>query len=95
LSVKTITLLPEGYQYRQVKFVLKHLWKGENQLYVTLSTEMKNGECFYPFTKGREYLVYATSRLYNVTKCTRTKPWASVGNDELEQLGKGQDVTGN
>jgi hypothetical protein len=94
LSAKIITL-PAGYQYRQVKFVVKHFWKGENKRYITLATEMENGECFYPFTKGKEYLVYTTHGPYRVTRCTRTKPWNSVGREELEQLGKGQDIAGN
>jgi hypothetical protein len=95
LSVKIITFLPEGYQYRQVRFMLKHLWKGENQRHATLSTEMDNGNCGYSFTKGKEYLVYSHISLYNLTKCSRTKPWLSVGREELEQLGKGQDIVGN
>jgi hypothetical protein len=94
LSVKTITL-PEGYQYQRVEFLLKRLWKGENKRYITLATEMKNGECFYLLTKGKEYLVYTTHGPHDVTRCTRTKPWASVGREELEQLGKGQDIVGN
>jgi Tissue inhibitor of metalloproteinase len=95
VSVKTITFLPEGYQYRQVRFLMKRLWKGKNQLHTTLGTEMENGYCSYSFTKGKEYLVYTHRDLFDVTKCSGAKPWESVSGKEQEQLGKGQDIAGN
>lgn len=92
LSIKTITFLPEGYQYRQVRLLVKRLWKGENKPYATISTEMENGYCSYSFVKGKEYLIYKYVYLFDVTKCSGAKPWVSVSREEREQLGKGQDV---
>jgi hypothetical protein len=84
----------KGYNYRQVKFVLKRVWKGPTQPYVSLTTGIGDGDCGYDFVKGQEYLVYAMGNIQDMTNknCGRTKSWQSVDRQELRQLGKGTET---
>jgi hypothetical protein len=91
LSMETITLFPDGYQFQHIIFVVKRFWKDDSRRPsgTKQSIMINDFRCSYPFTKGKEYLVYSTSNDQGVMKCSRTKPWDSVGREELEQLDKG------
>jgi hypothetical protein len=90
LSMETITIFPEGYQFQHMIFTVKRFWKGPggSQPGTRQSIFVRDFRCSYPFTKGKEYLVYATANDQGVMKCSRTKPWTSVGREELELLGQ-------
>jgi hypothetical protein len=49
---------------------------------VIQSTNCKYSSVFR--SKGKEYLVYATHKEQDIMRCSRAKPYASVGHQELE-----------
>jgi hypothetical protein len=83
-----------------VHIKVDEVWKGINDSEVVITTGNNDGDCGYPFEKGRNYLIYASkSDMYvnnslSTTICNRTTQIASAAED-LKAIGEGQIATGH
>ncbi|HXV26732.1 MAG TPA: hypothetical protein VD862_01770 [Candidatus Paceibacterota bacterium] len=71
--------------FREYMFRISRAWKGTGGVDTAIVYDVPN-DCSYPFTDGREYLVYAQSeRLLGgrlvTSACLRTKPFGEAADD--------------
>jgi hypothetical protein len=78
----------------KVSFRVSEVWKGPERETLGVSTPRGGGTCGYPFSEGREYLVYADGKKMIVTGCGRTTPLSEASAD-LEALGNGETLAGS
>jgi hypothetical protein len=74
-----------------VRIKVKYGWKGIEGEEVTILTGKGRGDCGYMFEVGKDYLIYASSKVrrnaFWTTICTRTGS-ASEANAEIKLLGR-------
>ena len=74
-----------------VKIRVDKSWKGPKEVYVWIASSKSEEECGFEFVTGHEYLIYAynvTKNLLSTSKCSRTKHWRGVTEQEKRLLGK-------
>lgn len=74
-----------------IKIEVDQIWKGLEQSEVLVYTERDSASCGYPFSGGKEYLVYAVEDQdgdMRVSLCSRTAELKDATLD-LEELGEG------
>jgi len=74
-----------------VHFNVLQTWKGIEHSSVTVATGIGDGDCGYPFVKGKEYIVYAKETLNGLETvvCDRTKE-IEHAEEDLGALGEGE-----
>ncbi len=74
-----------------VTFEISTVWKGAAKPTLSVTTARSGASCGFTFTKGEEYLVYASAsdaRLH-VSLCSRTRRLTDAA-DDLKELGPGK-----
>jgi hypothetical protein len=78
----------------KVSFRVSEVWKGPERETLEVSTPRGGGTCGYPFSEGREYLVYADGKKMIVGGCGRTTLLSKASAD-LQALGNGETLAGS
>ncbi len=86
----TIQRTPEGYRQRRLKIEASKTWKGITSKNVFVTTGFGQGDCGFPFVKGKTYVVYASrfkeNKQLHTNVCMRTRPLEEARED-LKLLG--------
>jgi hypothetical protein len=86
---------PEGYGERRIKMEASKSWKGISGKSFYVTTGVYDGDCGYPFVKGKTYLVYANMdkrrKRLDINICSRTRKLEAASGD-LKALGAGRAI---